>query len=317
MVEEMQSGHLDPTSRRQQIRISLSSQNFSKDIHAHYHMTSHSHIRTSDGKQKFMQRRRSKSMDLTPVMEQPEPCATTPAGVMIPDIAVTPVGEAIRVLTPTTPTLNTTTPAVLLREISLSADNLPSLCLNDCPMATTPLMQLGNRPLGTAVKSPLSTNQWSASSSTKPTPVPVSQQKAGPVSIKGRPSERFASQDSSSSVQTSTTHSSSQSGWSERTSVFDDYKTYEAQMSTSTEPLEDSIRCQQFKQDEISGIMHVDSGYGETTDGETNLTPPPSDLQLSPPPVPAKQKKSVAKEQPKHLHPTTNVGKPIIRRVST
>ena len=341
VVEEMQSGNFDPTSRRQQMRISLSSQNFSKDIHAHYHMTSRSHIRTSDGKEKFIQRRRSKSMDLTPVMEQPEPCAATPAGVMLPDIArgvlcgpafspaVTPAGETIRVLSPTTPAMSTITPAVLLREISLSADNLPSLCLNDCPMATTPLMQLGNRPLGSAVKSPL---QWSASSSTKPTP--VSQYKADPVPIKGRPTERFDSQDSSSSVQTSTTHSSSQSGRSEGTSVFDDYKGYDAQISTSTastDPLEDSIRRKQFqlrgKQDEILEhpleMLHVDSGYGtngDITDGETSLTrsrAPPSDLQLSPPSVPAKQKKPVAKEQPKHLHPTTSVSKPVVRRGST
>ena len=132
-------------------------------------------IRTSDGKQKFKQRHRSKSMDLTHVMEQPESCAT-------PDIArgvlcgpafspaVTPAGEAIRVLSPT---LSTTTPTVLLHEISLSADNLPSLCLNNSPMAKTPLIQIRNHSLSSVVKK-------SASPMTKPTP--VSQQKGSPCS---------------------------------------------------------------------------------------------------------------------------------------
>ena len=51
VVDEAQRGDSDPTDRRQQLRISLSSQNFNKDVHAHYHMTSRSHIRSSDGRE--------------------------------------------------------------------------------------------------------------------------------------------------------------------------------------------------------------------------------------------------------------------------
>ena len=168
-TKEVQSGNIDPTDRRQQLRLSFSSQQFNKDIHPHYHMTSHSHIRQSKGSQRFIQRRRSKSMDLTPVIEQPESCATTP-GVIVPDSArgllcglaifspaVTPSEEKIRVLSPTTPSSSSIAPPVLLREISLSADNFPSLCLNDSPMAATPLTEQANRPLG---HSPLLTTQY-------------------------------------------------------------------------------------------------------------------------------------------------------------
>ena len=144
-MKEVQSGNFDRRDRRQQLRLGLSSQQFNKNIHPHYHMTSHSHIRQSKGSQRFIQRRRSKSMDLTPVMEQPKSFVTTPV-IIVPDSArgllcgpaifspaVTPSGEKLRVLSPTTPSSSSIAPPVLLREISLSADNLPSLCLNDSP----------------------------------------------------------------------------------------------------------------------------------------------------------------------------------------
>ena len=67
VVEDAQSGNFD---RRQQ---TLSNKEY-------YRTTSRSHIRPSDGSQ----RRRSRSMDLTPVVEQLKSCATTP-GVVIPD----------------------------------------------------------------------------------------------------------------------------------------------------------------------------------------------------------------------------------------
>ena len=207
--------------RRQQMRLSLSSQNFSPDIHAHYHMTSRSHIRHSGGgmnRLKFIQRRRSKSMDLTPVIEQPgESCATTP-GVVVPDStrgllcgpafspAITPAGETLRVLSPTTPSAGPLVPTVLLREISLSSDNLPALCLNDCPMAATPLMQLGNRSLGSNIRSPLSTAQHR--------------------------SDRYTSQDSLSSLHTTSTQSSSgNSGKTDGASI----STLESGYSTSSD----------------------------------------------------------------------------------
>ena len=346
VVEDAQSGNFDPSDRRQQMRISLSSQNFSKDIHAHYHMTSRSHIRPSDGRQRILQRRRSRSVDLTPVVEQPESCATTP-GVVIPDgargllcgpmfsPAVTPAGEKFKVLSPTVPATNTVVPTVLLREISMSADNLPSLCLNDCPMAVTPMTQLGNRPLGYAMKS-LSTTQcqWSADSADKP--MPSAQEKESPSSDEGKVSDRYTSQDSSSSLQTTFTQSSGQSGKSEEISVFEDSglqnRLYDAQTSTSTtstEP-EHSVRRKQYmvrgKQNEMThepdGILHLDSGYGtsgDATDGELSLQRsrlPPGDLPLSPPKIPAKQK-NFALEQPKHLVPVANSNKRAQRSGST
>ena len=98
-------------------------------------------IHQSRGMTRVLQRKHSRSVDLTPVVEQPESNATTPA--VFPEAAkglipsrlfspaITPSGEQFRVLSPTTPSV--TQPPVLLREVSLSADNLPSLCLNDCP----------------------------------------------------------------------------------------------------------------------------------------------------------------------------------------
>ena len=320
LTEDVQSGRFDPSDRRQQMRLSLSSQNFSPEIHAHYHMTSRSHIRQSVGagmnRLKFMQRRRSKSMDLTPVMEQPgESCATTP-GVIVPDMArallcgptfspaITPSGETLRVLSPTTPSSGQVVPPVLLREISLSADNLPALCLNDCPMAATPLMHLGNRPLGSALRtSPLSTNQqrWAQTNQQR-----TGEQKDSPSSDE----DQSTSQDSSSSIHTTSTQSSSgHSGKTDGTSVFDNSalpnRSFGEQVSTSmsgSNP-ETSLRRKDFrvkgKQEEIevsqqgsrpAQYQHLESGssgYSTTsdaTDPETSLSRSqrPGDLPISP-----------------------------------
>ena len=134
VMEGSSRGEFDPTDRRQQMRLSLTSQNISGKVHPHYHMTSHSHIRQSRGMRRVLQRKRSRSVDLTPVAEQPESSATTP-GIVISQ-ATTPSGEQLKKPSPTTPSV-TQLPPVLLREISLSADNLPSLCLNDCPKTYT------------------------------------------------------------------------------------------------------------------------------------------------------------------------------------
>jgi hypothetical protein len=348
VVDEAQRGDLDPTDRRQQLRISLSSQNFNKDIHAHYHMTSRSHIRSSDGRKTIIQRRRSRSMDLTPVAEQPEPCALSPnvvlsdgargllCGPTVFSPAVTPSGEKLRVLSPATPSVNTIAPPVLLREISLSADNLPALCLNDCPIAATPLMQLGNRTLGSAMQSPLVTNQrrWSAGSA-EGQRQPVVKEKTGhqkdsPSSDEGHTTEheRYTSQDSSSSLQTTSTHSSGQSGKSEGTSVLGESgqrtHVFDAQTSTSTTStdMDDTMRRRQFqlwgKQNEITKnpdeTMRLDSGYGtsgDMTDVEGSINKPrvpPDNLPLTPQKVPAKQKHVVPVDQPKHLAPSNRRG---------
>ena len=113
--------------------------------------------------------------------------------------AVTPSGEKLRVLSPTTPSSSSIAPPVLLREISLSADNLPSLCLNDCPMAATPLMQLSNRPLGSAVKSPLSTTQHDEVTDSSSS------------SDKEQTSKRFTCSNSCSSLCTTSTRKSGES----------------------------------------------------------------------------------------------------------
>ena len=50
VIEESQRSDFDPSRHRQQMQISLASQDISKDIHPHYHMTSRSHICQSDGR---------------------------------------------------------------------------------------------------------------------------------------------------------------------------------------------------------------------------------------------------------------------------
>ena len=317
------------------------------DIHAHYHMTSRSHIRSSDGRKAIIQRRRSRSMDLTPVAEQPEPCATTPSVVLSdgatgllygPTVfspAVAPSGEKLRVLSPATPSTSTIAPPVLLR-ISLSADNLPALCLNDCPIAATPLMQLGNRTLGSAMQSPLVTNQrrWSAGSAEgQREPVvkeKIGHQKDSPSSDEGHTTEheRYTSQDSSSSLQTTSTRSSGQSGKSEGTSVLGESgqrtHVFDAQtsISTTSTDMDDYMRRRQFqlwgKPNEITKnpdeTMRLDSGYGtsgDMTDVKGSISKPrvpPDNLPLTPQKVPAKQKHVVPVDQPKHLAPSNQRG---------
>ena len=289
VTEDVQSGRFDPMDHQQQMRLSLSSQNFSPDIHAHYHVTSRSHIRQSGGgmnRLKFIQRRRSKLMDLTPVIEQPgESCATTP-GVVVPDSArgllcgpafspaITPAGEILRVLSPTTPSAGPLVPTVLLREISLSADNLPALCLNDCPMAATPLMQLANRPLSSNIRSPLSTAQHRWSGGSFPDPphtVKPEEPKESVSSDKGHLSDGYTSQDSSSSLHTTSTQSSSgNSGKTDGTSAFDDPTTlpnHTKQMSTSTtvsDP-DSSLQQKEFQMKGKQGEIEIPQQQGKAT----------------------------------------------------
>ena len=370
VTEDVQSGRFDPMDR-QQMRLSLSSQNFSPDIHAHYHMTSRSHIRQSGSgmnRFKFIQRRRSKSMDLTPVMEQPgESCATTP-GVVVPDSArgllcgpafspaVTPAGETLRVLSPTTPSAGPLVPTVLLREISLSANNLPALCLNDCPMAATPLMQLGNRPLGSNIRSPLSTAQhrWSGGSFPDPPHTAKPEEPKESVSSdEGHPSDRYTSQDSSSSLHTTSTQSSSgNSGKTDRTSAFDNPTTlpdhtFGEQMNTSTTASDPdgSLRRKEFqmkgKQGEIeipqqqgkaAKYRYLESGYStnsDVTDPESSLprSQRPGDLPIyslktcpmTPKKAPPTSSAS-SREQPVQMHlqesPLLSAKHPATKKVS-
>ena len=354
VMEESSRGEFDPTDRRQQMRLSLTSRNISEEIHPHYHMTSHSHIRQSRGMRRVLQRKRSRSVDLTPVVEQPESNATTPA--VFPEAAkglipsrlfspaITPSGEQFRVLSPTTPGV-TQPPPVLLREISLSADNLPSLCLNDCPMAYTPLYQLGNRTLGSGAKSQLASIQrrWSASMADKPKNMPTLREQESASSEEGNTSERFTSQESSSSIQTNSTHSSGQSAKSEENSVFSSYdgpgRHYNAQTSsstTSTDPDESLKRRKKFehsgRQNELTReptsftppLNTLDSlnesGYGtvgdhtDTETGSLRSRHPPCDLPI-PSKIPAKTKSQSMPREAANLLMPSNA--PIRRTGST
>ena len=100
-------------------------------------------------------------------------------------------------------------------------------------------------------------------------------------------------------------------------------KVREMMTTVITDPPNDSIKHEQCKcvgkqyEDEMPHYVNSSNGTnGEVSDVEISLTrsrPPPSDLQLSPPPVPTKHKKSVAKKQ---CNPVTVVNKPVIRRGS-
>ena len=232
MVEDAQSGNFD---RRQQ---TLSNKEY-------YRTTSRSHIRPSDGSQQ----RCSRSMDLTPVVEQPKYCATTP-GVVIPDgargllcgpvfsSAITLAGEKF---SPTIPATSPVAPRVLPREISMSADNLPSLCLNDYSMTVTPMTKLNK--------------------------MAVAQERHSPSSDEGQASDCCTSQDSR--PKTPSTQSSGQLGKDKKTSsaVFHNTST----SSTSTEPEDSVTRKLRERQSDVAlnsdRTMTLDSGYDTVTDG--------------------------------------------------
>ena len=334
VIEEDSRGEFDASDRKGQMRLSLMSQNLNEEIHPHYHMTSRSHICQSHGMKKVLQRRRSRSMDLTPVAEHPEStttpgmhfpegmrsvaCATTP-GLLIPEggkrvicsnlfsPAVTPSGEQFRILSPTTP--NLTQPPLLLREVSLSADNIPSLCLNDCPITGTPLgHHFGNHMLGGAKSFPDTQRRWSDSVSKPSEQLPPLEEQSSVSTEDGQGSARLISQESSSSVQTTSTQSSTQSSKSDDNSVFSSLdgitrgKDYDAQVSSSTASTTESMNrdvahnhqklmlsSKSFSTPPLTNhVLSNESGYGtagDSTDLETNslrLRQPPKDLQLSP-----------------------------------
>ena len=95
-----------PSERREQMRFSLSTSNLTSNTHPHYHLTSKPQIRRVTPKP-VLKRQRSKSMDFT--MEHNAPVRDEPS--------------------------------TFLREISISADNIPALCLNDCPITPSPTIR--------------------------------------------------------------------------------------------------------------------------------------------------------------------------------
>ena len=95
---------------------------------------------------KLVRRRHSRSMDLTPVIEIPgDSHAATPIFSSARDLCSltsppsTLVGSKVLALSPTALPVTPTAPPLVLQKISLSADSIPSLCLNGSPMAPTPL----------------------------------------------------------------------------------------------------------------------------------------------------------------------------------
>ena len=241
--------------------------------------------------------------------------------------------------------------------ISLCADNLPALCFNNCPMATTPLLKLENpRRLGSNIRSPLSTAQhhWSGGSFPDPPHPAKPEEPKESVSLdEGHPSDRYTSQDSSSSLHTTSTQSSSSnSGKTEGTSAFDDpttvpNHTFGEQMSTSTTASDpdSSLQRKEFqmkgKQGEIeipqqqgkaTKFRHLESGYStnsDVTDPESSLprSQRPGDLPISPlktrPVTPKKAPPTTlvsSREQPvqMHLHesPLLKAHHPAAKKVS-
>ena len=134
--------------RRRPPNLSLMSEehNRNPNLHPHYHLTTKSYLRRVTS-QVTTDHRRSKSLsDLTPLTEVPETPAKTPAvgGSIVPN---TPVYCCQGALGEDTSEQNTndgcicTNQPMLLREISISADNIPALCLNDCPFTPSPLKE--------------------------------------------------------------------------------------------------------------------------------------------------------------------------------
>ena len=126
--------------RRRPPNLSLMSEehNRNPNLHPHYHLTTKSHLRrvsklaTTDHR-----RARAKSLtDLTPLTEVPETPTKTPAvgGSIVPTTPVYVPRKGI-----TEQTTEDDTKLHLLREISISADNIPALCWNDCPLTPSPV----------------------------------------------------------------------------------------------------------------------------------------------------------------------------------
>jgi len=126
----------DPGERKHQLHLTLSSQNLTDDTHPHYHLTTKSHIRRVMPKPPLV-RQRSRSCDLTPNREfTPEFSPVAPA-----DAVAVPARECSEVDGFYSDPMYEDYKPPFLREISISADNIPALCVNDCPLTPTPLRE--------------------------------------------------------------------------------------------------------------------------------------------------------------------------------
>ena len=142
--------------KKHHLHLSLSQQHLGANEHPHWHLHTKSYLRHTQ--KPPLLRQRSKSVDLTPIIEARE----TP--VIEKRLTPAPIDEN-RVLrrpslttradcdSPDGPMEDPNWRPPLLREISISADNLPALCLNNCPLTPSPLRE--NRTLAATAMSPL------------------------------------------------------------------------------------------------------------------------------------------------------------------
>ena len=131
----------DPGERKHQFHLTLSSQNLTNDTHPHYHLTTKSHIRRVMPKPPLV---RWRSNDLIPAVAAPGDGRSE-----VDEFYSDPMYEDYK--------------PPLLREISISTDNISALCVNDCPLTPTPL-----REFRTLISSPMRSRprRWSMSSET-------------------------------------------------------------------------------------------------------------------------------------------------------
>ena len=145
----------DRRSRPLNLRLLSDEHNRNPNLHPHYHLTTKSYLRRVSVRAPVDHRRSKSLSDLTPLTEVPETPAKTPAigGIIKQDTPVYNCQPALGgEFTDETNIDDCTCPSghpALLREISISADNIPALCLNDCPFTPSPLKE-GRHPLASS-----------------------------------------------------------------------------------------------------------------------------------------------------------------------
>ena len=129
--------------------------------HIHHHLTTKSHVIHTPGYRSHasnLQRRHSKSVDLTPISEKLAEDPTLRLPIYLPSHnPPTTSGDgtdaADGVCSDPEPEPGFQR-QFLLREISISADNIPAVCVNDCPLTPTPL-RFKDRSLAATALSPV------------------------------------------------------------------------------------------------------------------------------------------------------------------
>ena len=123
----------DPGEQKHQLHLTLSSQNLTDDTYPHYRLTKKSHICRVIPKPPLV-RQRSRSSNPTPSHEFTSLVA--PA-----DAVAAPFSECSEVDGFYSDPAYEDYKPPFLRGISISADNIPALCVNDCPLTPTPLKE--------------------------------------------------------------------------------------------------------------------------------------------------------------------------------